>query len=166
MSLKRLLFTWLTVILAGGLGVAVADEVKTENVAEAEPVRTEPTVVMPQAVEVRSLQAVLDERRDRLQQRREEFFERYSGRRWFTPPWQLAYQDRMDELRDDMRGLHRQQRDMARLHQDRMRVFTDPWAQHWHNLSEIRSYNGQMAQLDRIEAMENLRYHRPFGFFW
>ncbi len=166
MSLKRFLLSFLTASLVTGLGVSLAEDTKTEATAEAEPGRAEPTVVVPQVVGVRSLQAVLDERRDRLQKRREERFDLYSGRRWFTPPWQLAYQDRMDDLRDDMRSLHRQQRDLARLHHDRMRILTDPWSEYFRNLSEIRSYNSQMAQMDRIEAMDNLRYHRPYGFFW
>jgi len=167
MSITRLFWFMLMAFLLLGVGDVVADEAVTETETETAVTETQAAVVTPQVVEYRSLQAIVDERRDRLQDRREALFDQYSGRRWFTPPWQLAHQDQMDEIRDQVRDLHRRRRDLSRRYNDSIQpFFTTPWNAHWRYVTEVRNYNSQMAQLDRIEAMDNLRFQRPVGFFW
>lgn len=166
MSIKSLLIAVLTISLAAWSAAVVADDTET-GISEdsVEPI-AQSTVMVPRVVELRPLQSILDERRDRLQRKRQERFDLYSGRRFHTAPWNLAWDDAMDRHHDEMRNFHRRQRDAMRLYHDRMRIPANPWAEYLRTQSEIRSYNRQMAHLDHLEAMETHRYHRPYGFFW
>jgi hypothetical protein len=136
-----------------------------EPSGEAEtPVAVEESLLPLPAAPPRSLQTLVDERRDLLRERRRARFDLYSGRYLYTPPGFLAYDATMDSYRDAMRTLHRRQRDYARLHHDAMLDSMVPWSRPQRERSQIRSYLIQMEQLDRQEADERYLYGEPFAF--
>lgn len=106
----------------------------------------------------RSLQSMVDERRDELNRRREARFEAFSGRRLFQPPWMSARDDMLDGYRDAARAAHRQYRDALRFNSDLMRSTYSPWSRAFHDRAEMRSYVTQMEQLDRQELYDRTRF--------
>ena len=106
----------------------------------------------------RSLQTLVDERRDQLRRRRDDYFDAMSGRRLFQPGWMAAREAMSDAYRDSMRTAHRQQRDAMRLHQDAMRNIYAPWSRTYRDAAEIRHFVSQMEQLDRQELYDGARF--------
>ena len=111
----------------------------------------------------RSLQSLVDERRDLLRQRRERYFDAFSGRHFLQPPWMIVHDDMRKLYRDRMREAHRQYRDASRLHHDAYRRLYMPWSQVFHDWAEARRYALQMEQLDRKEMLDNIRFGRVYA---
>jgi hypothetical protein len=124
---------------------------------------TAPTVVPTSPP--RSLQTLVDERRDQLRKRREAMFDAYSRRYAYMPPWLARYDTAMDQYRDAMRRLYRQQRDYSRMRHNSWMDAMCPWSRPQRDWSEQRSYLTQMDQLDRQEHWDRYLYRRPFGAF-
>jgi hypothetical protein len=112
-----------------------------------------------------SLQTLVDERRDQLRARREAMFDAYSGRYGYMPPWLAQYDAAMDQYRDAMRRLYRQQRDYSRMRHNSWMDAMCPWSRAQRDWSEQRSYLTQMDQLDRQQYWDSYLYRRPFGAF-
>lgn len=104
----------------------------------------------------RSLQTLVDERRDALRRRRNDYFDAASGRRLYQPAWMVAREEMTDAYRDSMRVTHRQHRDAMRLYRDTMRGLYAPWSRPYHDQAEIRHFVSQMEQLDRHELYDGL----------
>jgi hypothetical protein len=110
----------------------------------------------------RSLQTLVDERRDALRRRRNDYFDAISGRRFYQPAWMAARGDLMDDYRDSMRATHREHRDAVRFYQDAMRDAYAPWSRPYRDSSEIRHFISQMEQLDRQEFYDGLRFPHAY----
>jgi thiosulfate/3-mercaptopyruvate sulfurtransferase len=129
---------------------------EAEKTAEAE---QPATGTRPQAMLVtppKSLQTLVDERRDALRRRRNDYFDASSGRLLYQPAWMRAREEMMGDYRDSLRTAHRQHRDAMRLYNEAMRDIRAPWARHRHDLAEIRNFVSQMEQLDRQELRDRL----------
>jgi thiosulfate/3-mercaptopyruvate sulfurtransferase len=111
---------------------------------------------------LRSLQALVDDRRDALRRRRNDYFDVLSGRRFFQPPWITARKEMMDGYRDSMRATHRQYKDAVRLHQDALRDAYAPWARPFRDWAEIRHFVSQMEQLDRQDFHDRLSFTHAY----
>ena len=70
----------------------------------------------------RSLQTLVDERRDALRHRRNGLFDAASGRHLFQPAWMTAREEMMDGYRDSLRVTQRQYRDTMKLYRDAMQI--------------------------------------------
>jgi thiosulfate/3-mercaptopyruvate sulfurtransferase len=81
----------------------------------------------------RSLQTLVEERRDALRRGRNDYFDAISGRRLYQPAWMAAREEMMDGYRDSMRATHRQHRDAMRLYRDTMRGVYAPWSRPYHD---------------------------------
>ena len=125
-------------------------------------------MVQPQlvlaAAAPRTLQTLVDERRDQLRERREAQFDAMSGRYAYMSPWLVNYDRRMELYQDAMRQLHRRQRDYARLHHDAWLDAMHPWSKPQRDWSRMRSYLTQMDQLDRQEARDAWLATRSYAF--
>lgn len=147
---------------------------------EAQPAATEPspqTVVAPgpegAAGEVdapffapplppRSLQSLVDERRDQLRAERNAWLGAYMP--GAMPPWFADYDAGVERYRDAMRSFWRQRRDYDQLRHDSWMDAIRPWSKPQRDWSRQRSFETQMRQLDRREAMEAYRFAPPYGF--
>ncbi len=69
----------------------------------------------------RSIQSQVEERRDQLRHQRKRYFDTLFGRHFFQPPWVTARGEMIQNYRDRMRELQRQQRDALRLDRDTYR---------------------------------------------
>jgi hypothetical protein len=110
-----------------------------------------------------SLQTLVDERRDLLRKRREAMFDAYGGRYAYMPPWMAGYDSAVEQYRDAMRRLYRQQRDYSRMRHNSWMDALCPWSKPQRDWSEQRSYVTQMDQLDRQEYWNNYLYGQPFA---
>ena len=106
----------------------------------------------------RSLQTLVEDRRDALNRRRDEIHDAVSGRRLVQPAWVTARQEMMDDYRDSMRGAHRVHRDTRRLYGDALRSALMPGLQPYRDAAEIRHFVSRMEQLDRQELHDGLRF--------
>jgi hypothetical protein len=161
------MFTTAALVATSGLLVAAEEPqaVEPETAAVEEAVEEEaPQLVLAVPQAPRSLQTVVDERREALRGQRERHFELITPE-YFHSPGMAAYRDLMDDYGRAIRALHRQQRDaMKALHDSRRRIFS-PYSAALQDWSEARNYAVQMAQLDRQEAFENFVETHPFGAF-
>lgn len=110
----------------------------------------------------RSLQTLVEDRRDALNRRRDEIYDAVSGRRLVQPAWVTARQEMMDGYRDSMRAAHRVHRDTRRLYRDALRSAFMPGLQPYRDSAEIRHFVSRMEQLDRQEAHDGLRFARGY----
>ena len=124
---------------------------------------TDLALVLPPAPP-RSLQSLVDERREDLQKRRRARFDLYTRRHLFMPPWLIARDGVMDRYRDVIREVHRQQRDYAQLHRDARMAYMSPWSKPFHDWAEARHYATQMEQLDWEELRDDLMVGPPFAY--
>lgn len=92
----------------------------------------------------RSLQTLVDERRDALRRRRNDYFDALGGRRLSQPAWITAREQTLDDYRESVRTAHRQHRDTLRLYRDAMRSAYAPWSRPYRDWAEMRSYVTQM----------------------
>jgi len=111
----------------------------------------------------RSLQTLVDERRDALRRRRNAYFDAASGRHLFQPAWLTAREEMLDGYQDSRRAAHRQYRDSTKLYRDAMRDAYAPWSRPRHEWAEIRHFVSQMEQLDRQEHYDALRLTRAYA---
>jgi hypothetical protein len=125
---------------------------------------TAPPIAVP-ASPPSSLQTLVDQQRDQLRARREAMFDAYSRRYAYMPPWLARYDTAMDQYRDALRRLYRQQRDYSRMQHNSWMDAMCPWSKPRRDWSEQRSYLTQMDQLDRQEYWDSYLYRRPFGAF-
>jgi len=135
---------------------AEADEPVTEpEVATVsdEQISLQPQLLLP-AAPPRSLQTLVDERRDQLRARRDALFDTIGARYAYISPRMVTYDRTMDAYQEAMRQLHRRQRDYARLHHDAWMDAMSPWSKPQRDWSRMRSYLIQMEQLDRQEARD------------
>jgi hypothetical protein len=112
-----------------------------------------------------SLQTLVDERRDMLRKRREAMLDAYGGRHAFTPPWLAGYDNAVEQYRDTMRRLYREQRDYSRRRHNSWMDAMCPWSKPQRDWSERRGYRTQMDQLDRQELRDSYLYGRPFAAY-
>lgn len=96
-----------------------------------------------------SLQTLVDERRDALRRRRDDYLEAISGRRLLRPPWVTAHRELMDDYRERLRATQRRYRDAMRLRRDALQDACTPWSRPMRDWAEIRQFVSQMQQLDR-----------------
>ncbi len=111
----------------------------------------------------RSLQSLVEERRDQPRQRRERYFDAFSGRHFRYPPWMIAQDEMMDAYRDSMREAYRQYRDASGLHHRAYRSLYMPWSRAFHDWAETRQYALQMDQRDREEVFDSIRFGQVYG---
>jgi len=113
----------------------------------------------------RSLQTVVDERRDLLRERRRAMLEAWRGPHGAMPPaFRMGYLEALERYRDAVRALHRQQRDYARMQHDIWMDAVAPWSRAQRAWSKQRSYQRQMEQLDRQELQDWYLHGRPLGY--
>lgn len=110
----------------------------------------------------RSLQTLVDQRRDALRRRRNDYFDALSGRRLYQPAWVTAREQKQDDYHDSVRAAHRQYRDTMRLYRDAMRGAYAPWSRSYHDWAEMRNYVTQMEHLDRQELLNDLRLTQAY----
>jgi hypothetical protein len=110
----------------------------------------------------RSLQTLVDERRDALRHSRNDHFDAISGRRLYQPDWMVARDEMMDAYRDSMGATYRQYRDAMRLYRDTMRGVYAPWSRPYHDQAEIRHFVSQMEKLDRQEFYDALTLRHAY----
>jgi hypothetical protein len=142
-------------------GPDVTEEPTVED--QATRVADDRSLVLPPAPP-RSLQTLVEERRDLLRERRRARFDLYSGRYLHYPHGFGAYDETMDRYRDAMRTLHRRQRDHVRLHHDVRLDAMAPWSRPQREWSRTRSFLIQMEQLDRQEALDLYWSGEPFAY--
>lgn len=139
---------------------------ETEEVAadtEEQTSESEAKVVVTTRQPPKTLQSLVDERRDALQRRREQYFDMISERHFFMPPW-LAIEEKMsDDYRDQMRALYREHRDATRFFHDTYRGYHSPWSRGFRDWVETRNYVRQMADLDRQEFLDSFAFVPPIG---
>jgi len=153
-------------------GWVLAEEVQAPEDEAAAPAAVEPSeeagtdtdlaLVLPPAPP-RSLQTLVDERRDELQQRRRDRFDLYSGRYLYLPPGMLAHDRVRDQYRDAIRQVYRQQRDYNRMHRDAWMNVMAPWSKPHRDWAEARSYAIQMEQLNWDE-LRDVVFGPPFAY--
>jgi len=144
--------------------IALADVAEEQAARSAETTTgeaAEQTLALPRPP--RSLQSLVDERRAQFRQRRERYFDAFSGRHFLQPPWMIVHDEMMDTYRDRMREAHRQYRDASRLQHDAYRSLYMPWSQAFHDSAEARFFALQMEQLDREEVFDNMRFGQVYG---
>ncbi len=149
-----------------GGSFARADEAEPaaeEAAAEQPAVAGEETVALAALDPPRSLQSIVDERRDTLRLRRERLFDAVTGRQFYRPPWLVAEEAVRDDYRDAMRRLYRRHRDHMKLFHDARRDLFMPWSRGLREQAEAYSFLTQMSQLDRQEYFDNFLFTRPFG---
>jgi hypothetical protein len=173
LSFSALLGGWSAAALGAADGEAVT---AASPPAMRQPAATEPSVtaetsapadavpgLLPPAPPP-SLQALLDQRRDRIRERREAMFGTSGWRDASMPPGWAAYADGMDRYRDAMRSLYRQRRDYSRQrHNSWMDAFC-PWSRPQRERSDLRSYLIQRDRLDRQERRDAFTSGQPRGF--
>jgi hypothetical protein len=142
------------------VAMAPAEAAEPEVAPEEQGAGKDALVVLP-VPPPRSLQTLVDERRDLLRQRRNAMFDAYSGRGAYMPSWMAAYDDAVERYRDAMRLTYRQRRDynMAR-HESWMDAMC-PWSKPQRDWSRQRSVRMQMEQLDRRAARDAWWYGEP-----
>jgi thiosulfate/3-mercaptopyruvate sulfurtransferase len=111
----------------------------------------------------RSLQTLVDERRDALRRRGNDYFDAASGRHLYQSAWLTAREEMMDGYRDSLRAAHREHRDRVKLYRDAMRDAYAPWSRPRHHWAEIRHFVSQMEQLDRQELYDGLRFAHAYA---
>ena len=109
----------------------------------------------------RSLQTLVDERRDLLRQRRNAMFDAYSAGGAYMPPWMTAYDDAVERYRNAMRLTYRQRRDYNMARHDSWMDAMCPWSKPQRDWSRERSVRMQMEQLDRRAARDAWWYGQP-----
>ncbi len=113
----------------------------------------------------RSLQTLVDERRDALRKRRNDQFDVLSGRRLYQPGWMTARERMLDDYRESVRSAQRAHRDTMRLYHEAISNAFAPWSRTHRDVAETRHYVSQMEQLDRQEFYDDLRFtyaHAPW----
>jgi hypothetical protein len=118
----------------------------------------------PPAVPAYRLQSLVDERRQRLRERRNAMLDAYGGPRGHMPPWFGAYDDAVERYRDARRSMYRQRRDFDRQRHTEWMDAICPWSKPQRDWSAQRSYRRQMEQLDRQELRDAYMGRPPFGF--
>ena len=111
----------------------------------------------------RSLQTLVDERRDLQRERRNTLFDAYSGRHVWMPMGLAAYDQAMDRYHDALRRFQREQRDAAQLQHDAWMDAMCPWSTPQRDWSRQRSFLRQMEQLDRQAWRGAYLYGAPFA---
>jgi thiosulfate/3-mercaptopyruvate sulfurtransferase len=106
----------------------------------------------------RSLQTLVDERRDALRRRRHAHFDAVTGRTLYQSPMIAALERMSDDYRDARRAAQRRHRDAVRQHQDAMRNVYAPWTRPYHDAAQMRHFLSQMRQLDRDEILDGYRF--------
>lgn len=156
------LHAWSTLVPEHGV-VTLAQAVQDTTAADASPTRgADAALQAAPGSPPRSLQTLVDERRDTLRRRRNDFFDALSGRHFYQPAWMARREAMVDDYRDDVRAAHRQHRDTLHLYHDAVRGGLSPWTRAHRDWAEIRSFVNQMEQLDRREALDNLRFTHAY----
>ena len=156
MSYIRLSFlTLAAVLLSGGLiSAAFAEEEPTSDTVEATSVPTYALVWNGP----RSLDTLVDERRDALRDRREAFHDSMRALYGIYSPWMDYERSVRRAYSDRMRDLYRAHRDATKFHRDLQRGYFMPWSKGFTDAAEARRYLFAMENLDRQELMDDLRY--------
>jgi thiosulfate/3-mercaptopyruvate sulfurtransferase len=118
---------------------------------------------MPLGALPRSLQTLVDERRDALRRRRNATFDAVSGRHLYQTPMTAAFERTSVAYQDARRAAQRQYRDEVRRRQDAMRDFYAPWSRPHHEAAELRHFLSQMRQLDRQELLHDWRFANAYA---
>ena len=142
---------------------AGAQEPQAAPAQETTAVEGEALVVVP-AVPPRSLQTLVDERRDMMRQRRNAMLDAFGGRRSYMSPWMASYDDAVERYRDARRAMYRQQRDYNMLRHDSWMDAMCPWSKPQRDWSRQRSILMQLDQIGRQEARDAWLYGQPFAF--
>jgi len=135
-----------------------------EGVVQQDGAAEEDALVLLPPVPPRSLQTMVDERRDMLRERRNAMFDAFSGRPAYMSPWMASYDEAVERYRDAMRAMYRQQRDYNMLRHDSWMDAMCPWSKPQRDWSRQRSILMQLEQLERQEARDAWLYGQPFAF--
>lgn len=110
----------------------------------------------------RSLRTLVDERRDQLRAERNAWLDAQMP--GAMPPWFADYNAGVERYRDATRSLWRQRQDYSQLRRDSWMDAICPWSKPQRDWSKQRSFENQMRQLDRRQALEAYRYAPGYGF--
>jgi thiosulfate/3-mercaptopyruvate sulfurtransferase len=111
----------------------------------------------------RSLQTLVDERRDALRRLRNARFDAVSGRYLYQSPVTAGFERMSDAYRDARRAAQRRHRDAVKVQQEAMRDIYAPWTRPYHEDAEMRHFLSQMRQLDRQELYDGLRFAHGYA---
>ena len=149
------LLTLAAVLLAGGITpTALAEEEQTGNIDETSSVPSYALVWNGP----RSLDSLIDERRDALRDRREAFHDSMRRLYGIYSPWMDYERDVWRAYSDQMRDLYRAHRDAMKFHHDLLRSQFMPWSRAFTEAAEARRFLFAMDSLDRQELMDEFRY--------
>lgn len=111
----------------------------------------------------RTLQSLVDERRDQLRAQRRAMLDAWRGP-GMMPAWFPAYDAAVERYRDALHAAWRERRDFDQLRHDRWMDALSPWSRSQRDWSRQRSYLMQMEQLDRQQARDAWLYRQPYAF--
>jgi len=168
-KIKHFALGVLALLLLVAIPSALAEE--TEDAVEqggteeqATPTEDVATMTAPLPLSNTALQALVDQRRDLLRERRETRFDALTSYSTvFTPPWMLVQRQAYRDQRDLMEQLHRAYRDQMRAFHREFRNYYSPWSAPFHNWAERQHLQRQLAQLDREEYQDALMLTEPFA---
>jgi hypothetical protein len=153
--LRFSLLTLAAVFLSGGLiSTALAEEEPTSDTVEA---TSAPTYALVWNGP-RSLDTLVDERRDALRDRREAFHDSMRALYGIYSPWMDYERSLWRTYSDQRRDLYRAHRDAMKFHRDVQRSYFMPWSKAFTDAAEARRYVSAMESLDRQEFVDDLRY--------
>jgi hypothetical protein len=168
MSYLRLIFSILAagLLIGGPASTVLAEE---EQVAEGDQVAEEEqasetavTASVPSYALVwngpRSLDTLIDERRDAMRDRRGAFHDNLRMLYGIHSPWMDYERSAWRAYSDQMRDMYRAHRDAMKFHHDLRRSYFMPWSRPFTEAAEARRFALAMENLDRQELMDELRY--------
>ena len=106
----------------------------------------------------RSLDTLVDERRDALRDRREAFHDSMRMFHGIYSPWMDHERDVWQAYSDQRRDMYRAYRDAVKFNHDQFRGYFMPWNQAFTKAAEARCFALAMDNLERQEAMDEFRY--------
>jgi hypothetical protein len=106
----------------------------------------------------RSLDTLVDERRDALRDRREAFHERIRKLSGIYSPWMEHERAVWRAYSDRMRDLHRAHRDAMKFHHDLQRSYFMPWSRPYTETADARRFLSAMESLDRQEIRDGIMF--------
>ena len=149
MSNLRLNFLALTAVLllGGQIATAFAEEEQSVSASEATSGGSpQDSLILNRP---RSLDSLIDERRDALRDRREAFHD--SMRKFYGvySPWMDYERDVWRTYSDQMQNIYRAHRDAMNFYHDQRRRYLMPWAAAFTEAAEARRFALAMESLDR-----------------
>lgn len=111
----------------------------------------------------RSIESMIERRREAMERRREHYYDAISGRRWRQPPWVNAHEDWMDKREEVMDERFRRRRDAAEAWRDTWGRWHHPWSQWQQDWVDARKNARDLDRLRRDEFYDRRFYGGPWG---